>query len=236
MLLSGNGFIKRIYAALWLASEARKAGGLPISEVDFGDMLSHVDCLGRYMQTRQDLVDTAFQLLPTLPRSVMLCSAGHDSPEYLLLLQRYSLPCFTAGWQRMLSTEFPHPTVEEGGGQQRSHEANRHQRHATVSFAGDAVDLVPFGWTDALSGRIIHWYGEAFYEHPEREGEDWLDGDDAVFRSSYIHRLIDLNLWRGAGFASWDRGRVEAMKMLDQLGFLRTGWIVQQVVLPRERA
>ena len=90
---------------------------------------------------------------------------------------------------------------------------------------------MPFGWVDALSGRDVNWFGEAFYEYPEREGDASLDGEEEV----HPHlRLIHLDLWRGAGFALWDGRRVEAIKTLDRLRFLRTGWALQHPVLPPE--
>ena len=228
-------FTKRLCAVLRLASEAGSAGARPISDMDFGNMLTHVDCLVRYMQKHPDLVDTAFKTLLMLPGKVGSSATGDNPPEYVLLLQRYSLPCFSTGWQRWRSDAFPDPAVEESdGGPQVVPHADGRQRHVTINFAGDAVDLVPYGWVDALSGRMVPWFGEAFYEHPERDGEDFSDGDEEKMRNMRL-RLVYLNLWRAAGFALWDRKRVEAIKTLDHLSMLRTGWVLQhmQEVLSR---
>lgn len=87
-----------------------------------------------------------------------------------------------------------------------------------IDFTGDNVDLPPFGWVDALDVHYVNWFGEALHSE--------------VATTSYnspelsLARINSLELWVAAGFALWDRWRVEAIKELDQMRF-RTGWIVQ---------
>ena len=94
------------------------------------------------------------------------------------------------------------------------------ERDATpLDFAGDALNLVPFAWVDALGGRYANWFGEALSAIPWAPAPD-VDAIDARYNSS--------ELWRDAGFALWDRGRVEAIKEeLGWLGSLRSGWAVR---------
>ncbi len=66
---------------------------------------------------------------------------------------------------------------------------------ATVDFVGDALDLPPFGWTDALDRRFTHSPTDTV--HPALVSD--AEGEHSARTESY-------ELWRNVGFAFWDRG------------------------------
>ncbi|KAI1781308.1 hypothetical protein F4818DRAFT_436500 [Hypoxylon cercidicola] len=78
--------------------------------------------------------------------------------------------------------------------------------------------LPPFGWVDGLDGSYVNWFGEALHSEVGTSSHNSLE--------SSLARHDSLELWTAAGFALWDRWRVEAIKELDQTRQLRTGWIV----------
>jgi hypothetical protein len=203
-------FILRLCAGLQRAAgEVRGscAAGGPINRKDVGEMCSQVSHLVRYMKARPELVGRALRKLPLL--GVPDCPG--EEPELVLhLLRRHSPICLLTDWQVLLAREPPPDGVVQ---------------EATLDdFAGDAVDLLPFGWTDALNGRPTNWFADAFYDIEELPGimEPLPPGEEDVLLPP---RYVQVAMWRGAGFTLWDRKRVEALKTLVELSSLRTGWV-----------
>ncbi|KAK4245972.1 hypothetical protein C7999DRAFT_42579 [Corynascus novoguineensis] len=89
-----------------------------------------------------------------------------------------------------------------------------------MPYAGDGLDLAPYGWLDALGGRYVKWFGEGLYSIPWRQSHSQpSDQSNALY------------LWRYAGFCLWDRKRVEALKGLSMFGGeLYTGWVFNRSI------
>jgi len=69
-----------------------------------------------------------------------------------------------------------------------------------------------------MDGRYVNWFGNALSESvPLSPMSDY---------ETYRARFFTLEIWRKAGFALWDQGRVESMKELDQFKKLQRGWLV----------
>lgn len=98
------------------------------------------------------------------------------------------------------------------------------ERLSISDVVQDGLDQVPFGWSDAVGGHYVRWYG---------------GGLDAIalwplpaFPASIIEREKDhpflLELWRFANFALWDRKRVEALKKLTRFEGFKTGFVLDR--------
>ncbi|KAI0843240.1 hypothetical protein F5Y06DRAFT_257250 [Hypoxylon sp. FL0890] len=210
-----NYFVTRLCAALLLVGEegGQEADGLlspaslhrPIDEADFAEMFSHMDKLTRYLRSHPMPAEAALRSMPWPPRftSRQLLDAA---PAYGQLSERYCLPCLQHAWQAHRFDRYPDP-VRDGSAHQQQH------------FAGDNVDLPPFGWVDALDGHYVNWFGEALHFEVATTSYDSSELS--------LARLDTLELWIAAGFALWDRWRVEAIKELDQMRMFRTDWILQ---------
>lgn len=224
-------FITRLCMALRIVGEEEAtaaattgpANTLPerIGDTEYGDLATHVDCLVRYMREHPGLADAALRRQLSLPR--FRESSGRTStPSYFLFARRYALPCLNYCWQLDRLRRFPDPARDQLGWQLQGQEGDAgHGR--TVRFVGDAVHLPPFGWTDALDGRYTNWFGEALVGGVLRTGRANTRRDDEKTR---LTRIECLSAWRGAGLALWDRKRVQALKELDCLSKLRTGWVL----------
>ncbi|KAI0199045.1 hypothetical protein F4808DRAFT_462235 [Astrocystis sublimbata] len=70
----------------------------------------------------------------------------------------------------------------------------------TIEFRGDNIDLPPFGWVDATQGFFVQWFGDALNMRKEYV---------RTSRSLQSHRWSS---FAGAGFATWCRSRIEALK------------------------
>ena len=211
-----NHFLTRLCSALRIAGEEALAKSSPewlegetrpINSSGFGVIFSYATELVWYMRKHPDLVDAALRGLLPLP-----VPGGSDNPPCIPrniivdFVQPYSLLCLTYAWQQDRFQNLPDPVrdkLEEEG--------------AAIEFVADAVDLAPFGWVDALDGRYVNWFGEGLDSVPSLR-----PGNEDMFRQ----RFINGELWRGAGFSLWDKSRVEAIKRLDWLKSVRTGWIM----------
>ena len=182
------------------------AGSGPMNEHEFGELFSHVDCLVRYLREHPSLADAALRNLP-MPKGSDRGGRRDVSTTYRLFASPFAIQPFSCAWQWGQSEVMPDPVREQ-----------RERDATTIDFAGDALNLVPFAWVDALGGRYANWFGEALSSIPWAPAPD-DDTAGARYNSS--------ELWRDAGFALWDRGRVEAIKEeLGWLSSLRTGWAV----------
>ncbi|KAI1138652.1 hypothetical protein F5Y05DRAFT_46134 [Hypoxylon sp. FL0543] len=208
-----NFFVTRLCAALLLFGEKEVQGangflGPAVSyrltdEAEFGEIFSHTDKLTRYWRSCPMLAEAALRSMPSHPR-LMSRQLLDAVPAYSQLSRRYCLPCLGYAWQTNRFDRFPDPARDV---------------RAKIHFAGDNVESLPFGWVDGLDGHHVNWFGKALHSE--------------VAKTSYntpelsLARLDNLELWTAAGFALWDRWRVEALKELDQMRPFRTGWIVQ---------
>lgn len=226
-------FITHLCVALRLAGEEAVAAPAPkdsstqvvlvqpIGETEFGDIFSHVDSLVRYVREYPSLADAALRALPLLLLQLATSPGDLDASSLSYqFVQRYPLLCLHFGWQSHRAKILPDPSREELEEQRQEREgAVGPGCDATLNFVGDAVDLPPFGWVDALDGYYANWFGQGLVFIP------WVPlphHEQGTLRARYT----SLMLWRGAGFAFWDRWRVEALKELHLLKTLRRGWVV----------
>jgi len=200
-------FVSRLCAALCLA---RSESTQLISEAQFGELFSKADHLVQFMREHPITTDAALCILQSLSR--LNEREGIDSaPTHNNDILRYSLPWLQFAWQNHRMAVLPDP-MRDGRGQQQEQDSGE----LTVDFFGDAVDLPPFGWVDALDGRYMGFFGNALMSsRPMTDDEEM-----------YFAHYSSLELWRTAGFALWDRKRVEDMKQLDRLRSLYRGWLV----------
>lgn len=186
----------------------------PIGEVEFGDTFSHADRLVRCMREHPSLTEAALRALRLIPE-VYNQEATGAVPTHIQFIRRFTLLCLRNGWQSFRAHNFPDPVRDQY--EQQQSEGNG--SGAMVSFVGDKVDSPPFGWVDALDGRYVNWFGDGLCSIPGIS-------PDLETRQEAVQRFIFVEAWRGAGFALWDRRRVEALKEVDSLRSLRTGWIL----------
>ena len=203
-----DNFVSKLCAALCLAQAESTQ---PISEAQFGDLFSHADRLVQYMREYPIITDTALCTLQVIPR--LNKREGVDSASACNNLNmRYSLPCLQAAWQVHRAAILPDPTRDRRG-QQQEHDSGE----PTVDFVGDAINLPPFAWVDALGGRYVNLFGNALMNCRSTTDDEEM----------YFKYHSSLELWRTTGFTLWDRKRVENMKQLDRLRSLYSGWLVK---------
>ncbi|KAL7926960.1 hypothetical protein ACQKWADRAFT_94127 [Trichoderma austrokoningii] len=209
-------FVTRLCLSLCLAGDEQ---GQPVDEAKFGEIFTHTDCLLRYVREHPAIADTAFSAVTSLLHS----NNGailNIAPLYSRFADRYSLLCLQYAWQTHRFDSLPDPTRDQRGEQQQQQQQQEQQDGtiARIDFIGDSVDLVPFGWVDAVQGRYVNWFGNALIN-----AIPWAEPDEA-----YMQYNRTLELWRSTGFAIWDHQRVEAIKKLDQLSALQTGWAIHE--------
>ncbi|SPO03605.1 uncharacterized protein DNG_06288 [Cephalotrichum gorgonifer] len=206
-------FLVRLCVALCLAAEEVAQ---PIDEAGFSDIFSHADLLVQYAREHPGIMDAALGALLSLPR-LPSRTFQDTAPVYYGYAERYALPCLGLSWQAHLSVRLPGTAIHQGEQQQQQEISGGGV--TTVNFVGHVADITPFGWVDMLGGRNLNRAGNAFIysilSTPEPGGEE---GEFARSRS--------FKLWKAAGFALWDQRRIEALKELDRLRSLRTGWLV----------
>ncbi len=118
-------------------------------------------------------------------------------------------------WQAERAQSFPDPVTDKW-----------EQDGLVVPFTGDRVDLVPYGWADALRGRYVRRYGEGLHSIP------WMPEWKITAENS--HHRSSLDVWRYVGFAMWDRKRVEALKGLKIFEGMCMGWMLSQLSTEEE--
>lgn len=97
-----------------------------------------------------------------------------------------------------------------------------------MPYVGDGLDLVPYGWLDALGARYVKWFGEGLHTLP------WLPTRQGHGQPS--DQSNALYFWRHAGFCLWDRKRAEASKELSMFGGeLYTGWVLDHPIKRDDR-
>lgn len=160
-------------------------------------------------------MDGALRILLSLPR-LSSRETLDAAPAYCRYTERYPIICLQFAWQSQRLGSFPDPARDQREQQQQQQEDGG---GATVDFVGDAVGLPPFGWVDALDGRYVNWFGHGLVAG--------ISGTPAPGEEeTYLARYFSLELWRDAGFTLWDCRRIKAIKELDRLRTLRTGWVM----------
>ena len=199
-------FITRLCRALVhrAAGAAEKGRGREISPRWFGDLHAHLDKLVRYLRTRERVAEAALWDL----------RAGRAPPDddrvRIQFVDRYGLVPLSCAWQEDLAVVFPDPQF------------NREEREGLSlgDFVRDNPGQLPFGWSDALGGRYVRWYGAALCDIP------WLPFWGSIEKEDEHTAAIDL--WRFAGFALWDRERVKALKRLGRYEVFQTGFVLDR--------
>ncbi|KAK4119242.1 hypothetical protein N657DRAFT_650342 [Parathielavia appendiculata] len=195
-----NCFILRLCRALVLRAAEMEA---EISPSQFGNLHAHLDHLVRYLRAHRAVAEAAVADLQSgnpLP---------HDERLEREYVNRYELLPLLSCWQTHRSQEFPDPVRD------RQEQDGLPMDPENV---GDGPGQVPYGWSDALRGRHIHWYGEGL------RGIPWLPPCPTT-EKSWAHTSV-IECWRRYGFALWDRKRVEALKRLSWFQALQTGFVL----------
>ncbi|KAL2143043.1 hypothetical protein VTI28DRAFT_383 [Corynascus sepedonium] len=197
-------FIKCLCRALvHRTAEATAGGGADISPCQFGNLYTHLDHLVRYLRAHQGIAKAAIgDLQSSKP-------FPHDEGLEREFINRYELLPLSYCWQLDRSENFPNPTLER-----------QEQDGLLMDNVGDGSGQVPFGWSDALQRRYLHWYGAGLSAIP------WLPPWESSEKSLAHNDVIDL--WRYFGFALWDRKRVEALKELRRFEALQTGFVLKR--------
>ena len=116
----------------------------PMNNHEFGELFSHVDSLVRYLWEHPSLADAALRDLP-MPKGSDGRERRDVSTTYRLFASPFAIQPFSYAWQWGQSQVMPDPVREQ------------RERDATpLDFAGDALNLVPFAWVDALGGRYAN--------------------------------------------------------------------------------
>ncbi|KAK4239282.1 hypothetical protein C8A03DRAFT_14318 [Achaetomium macrosporum] len=179
----------------------------------FDRLFSYLECLVTYMRTHPSLADLALDVVST---PEWWKKGWRDIPysgRYHSGLYDFDLPfpivlCpLEPAWQRKRARILPDPSRQE----------RETSPSAKMVFEGDdpdSIERAPFGWVDALAERYVDWFGQAL------DSIEWLPED----RRAPTEHVF---LWRCAGFAIWDRRRVEALKKLNYFKMVvRTGFIL----------
>jgi hypothetical protein len=201
-----NYFVMSLCCALvHRAADETAAGGARgngISPGQFGNLHAHLGHLVRYLRAHPGVAEAA------VGDACMLAGNSFPLGERLQeeFVNRYELLPLASYWQKDWTESFPDPVRDR-----------QEQDGLLVNDpVGDGPDQVPFGWSDALRGRDVHWYGAGLRDRPlpvvpPGEGEE-------------KGRLVER--WRLYGFALWDRKRVEALKRLGRFEAFQTGFIL----------
>ena len=202
-----NYFIMRLCRALveHSAAEAAAGRGREILPSQFGNLHAHLGHLVQYLRVHQGVAKAA---LDHLQSGEPLSDDERVRKEFV---DRYELLPLTRYWQMDRSQSVPDPILdkEEDDG-----------LLVMGCFVGHRPGQIPFGWSDALRGRYIHWYGGALTELP------WLPPWGSIGKRWAHDSFVEL--WRLCGFALWDRKRVEALKRLRRFETFKTGFLLDR--------
>lgn len=198
-------FITRLCLALLCCSPHMASGSLEIPHRKFDDVFAHLNSMVRFLQTHRGDAELAARDL----------AKGIEPGHYVHLRDDYVNPHemlpLRLEWQDDRKVSFPDPVTDKW-----------EQEGLVVPYAGDRLDVAPYGWFDALRGRYVNWFGEGLQANP------WLPNGQSTRRA--LNHGNTVTLWRDAGFALWDRERVEALKGLAVFGKLKTGWVIDPVL------
>ncbi|KAG7287165.1 hypothetical protein NEMBOFW57_006670 [Staphylotrichum longicolle] len=198
-------FITRLCLALLRHSPHMVSGSLEIPHRKFDDLFAHLDSMVRFLQTHREDAELAARDLARgmEPEHYAHLRSDYVNPQEMLPLR--------LEWQEDRVVSFPDPVTDKW-----------EQDKLVMPYAGDRLDVAPYGWFDALRGGYTNWFGEGL------QGNPWLPNWQSTRRGSNYGKTV--TLWRIAGFALWDRERVEALKGLAVFGKLKSGWVIDPVL------
>ncbi|KAG7291476.1 hypothetical protein NEMBOFW57_001495 [Staphylotrichum longicolle] len=202
-----NVFIMSLCRALVChAPEVLGDGAREISPRQFGDLYAHLDHLVRYLRAHPGVAKAAIGEIQS--------GTVHPRDESLHqdYVHRYQLLPLTYHWQEQRAESFLDHILDE----QEQEQDSLGMDHSV----GDGPGQVPFGWSDALRGHYVHWYGSGLSSI--RWLPPWESREQDWAHTSLVSR------WRHCGFALWDRERVEALKRLKRFEVLQTGFLLDR--------
>jgi len=180
----------------------------------FADIFLNITNLVHYMDTHQDIMDVAISAL-----------LGQELPNWPLLGMRKSRIRDMYATELELRPLFASFQVDRMILDPARDRLERER--SPLEFVGDDGDNSlkhpPFGWIDALDGRYLNWWGNAFDmvlwspRPPDR-----LEEYDLAEQESHIKNV---ELFVNYGFVFWDQPRVEALKRLEKCKDLQRGWM-----------
>ncbi len=200
-----DAFLMRLCLAL-VHHSPRTADGAPgIPPRQFDDLFAHLHLLVQFLQTNHGVAELATGDLPA-GREPAHCSrlrSEYENP-YQMIPLRFA-------WQSSCAESHPDPVRDKWD-----------QDGLAVPYVGEGLDLVPYGWVDALRGRYVKWFGEGLHSI------SWLPRWQSDQKS--LVQFYAWILWREAGFSLWNPKRIEALKKLSLFGALHTGWVLDRLV------
>ena len=202
-------FTMRLCLALVHHSPRTPDGAPGISPAHFDDLFAHLHLLARFLHTHPGVAELVARDL-TAGIEPAHCTRLRDDYE-----NPYQMIPLRLAWQASRHEAFPDPFMDKWD-----------RDGLILRYVGEGLDLVPYGWMDALRGRYVKWFGEGLHSIP------WLPAWQSDRQSSDQNDA--LILWRDAGFSLWDRTRVEALKKLGVFGALRTGWVLNRLSEPED--
>lgn len=198
-------FVTRLCFALVHFCPRTPDGAPAILPRQFDDLIAHQHRLVQYLQTHRRIAEMAARDLPTGREAAR---SAHLWDEYVNVYQMIPLKC---AWQGAQAHDFPNPITDKW-----------ERDGLIVPYVGDGLDLVPYGWLDALRGRYFSQFGECLHTI------SWLPPWQSDRQSAQQGKT--LRLWTHAGFSLWDRKRVEALKELPMFKPVYTGWVFSRLV------
>ncbi|KAK3899254.1 hypothetical protein C8A05DRAFT_37142 [Staphylotrichum tortipilum] len=199
-----NIFLERLCLALVHHCPRTTNGARGISPRQFDELFAHLHCLVRVLRTYRGIAKRAARDLPTAMEPAH-CARLRD--EYV---NPYQMIPMQFAWQTSRAASFPDPVTDKW-----------ERDGLVVPYVGDGLDLVPYGWLDALQGRYVTWFGEGLHSIP------WIPVWGSHEKS--MVQFMTVHLWRYAGFSLWGRERVEALKGLSVFGKLYTGFVFNRL-------
>jgi len=181
----------------------------------FADIFLNITNLLHYVNTHQDIMDIAVSAL-----------LGQELPNWSLLGMRKSRIRDMYATELELRPLFAPFQLDRR--MMLDLVRDRLERECSpLKFIGDDGDNSlkhpPFGWTDALGGRYLNWWGTAL------DMMFWSPGP-ADRREEYDlaeeeRHIKNVELFVNYGFVFWDQPRVEALKRLEKYKDLQRGWV-----------
>ncbi len=200
-----DAFTMRLCLALVHHSPRTVDGAPGISPRQFDELFAHLHCLVQFLQMHHGIAELATHDLPPgkEPAHCTRLRSDYENPYQMIPLR--------LAWQADRAASFPDPITDKWD-----------QDGLAVPYVGEGLDLVPYGWSDALRGRYVKWFGEGLHSIP------WLPRWQSNKQS--LDQFNAWILWRDAGFSLWNRKRVEALKKLSVFGALHTGWVLSRLI------
>ncbi len=208
-----NIFITRLCLALVRYSRDSEEAW-PYWSVEFREVYTHQDRLADYLRANPALAEVALRKLAALAtraeasqEHLNMDMDGDENDGGHSLFATFVPSCnllpLVHAWQLDRARTIPEPLIYRWEREGRE-----------VKYAGDAVGMPPYAWIDGLEGNFVNWYGESLHDIPRFV---------LMYGAKDLLRRRTCLLWRCAGFALWDRDRVEALKKTEWLKNAVTG-------------